>query len=104
MKWLDGTLIANAEDAASRVQGLLYLLRDRYQLEAATAGMKLHGDYASDGGFMQLLVEVRAALAGTEPVTGGTWCSDAEARQYLGVMLAEFDKLSSPQMLTPTSN
>ena len=84
-------MIANAADAKSRVVTLLYLLRDRYELEPAMAGGKLHRDYSGVDGFRQLLNEVRAALQTPEPLTSGTWCSDAEAREYLSAMVDAYD-------------
>jgi|GEM_PF-4409523 len=96
MSWLNWTMIANAQDAKSRVEALLYLLRDRYQLDAASAGSKLRCDYSGSYSLQQLLSEVRAALQ-TEggSITSGTWCSDADAQQYLIEMLAEYDMSSS---------
>ena len=85
-------MITNAEDARARVQTLLYLLRNRYELDATTAGSKLCRDYSTNAGFQQLLSEVRAALETTSSLTSGTWCSDTEARQYLLAMLAEYDR------------
>jgi hypothetical protein len=92
MSWLDGTMIANAADSKSRVLTLLYLLRERYQLDARAAGNKLHRDYSGDESFRQLLDEIRAALQTKDAFTSGTWSSDAEARQYLVAMLVEYDR------------
>jgi len=95
MRWLDTPMIGNAKDAATRILALFYLLHERYQLDAAAAGEALYRDHSGDSDLQQTLDEVRAALQKAAPIVAVGWCSDAEARTYLAVMLAEYDLASS---------
>lgn len=95
MGWLDTTMIGNAKDATTRILTLLYLLRERYQLDAAAAGEALYRDYSGDSAIQQVLGEVRAALREGAPLVSVGWCSDAEARTYLAAVLAEYDLTGS---------
>lgn len=79
--WLDGTMIANAEDATQRVQTLFYLLKEQYPLDSKVAGSKLHRDYSHDLGFQKLLDEVRVALQKKNiRLALGSLASEAEVR------------------------
>lgn len=86
-------MIDNADGPLNRVQGLVYLLQCRYQVDYKTAGEKLCIESKTNLLCRQTMEEVRAELANPTGNIGlGKLISEQDSRSYMMSVLNIFDQ------------
>lgn len=89
---MDWTMIANAEGTAMRLQTLYYLLKERYQLNAAMAAEQLLSESKVNPACSSLLNELKKEIGRPTIELGmGKVFGDADARSYFQEILSKFE-------------
>jgi hypothetical protein len=92
---MDWTMVHNAKDRTQRIQTLVYLLRERYQLDAKAAGSLLARDSRDHKSFRQIVDELRAELASPSVDLVMLGETDSALREYLSKVIEQFDAESN---------
>jgi hypothetical protein len=89
---MDWTMVSNAKDAIDRIKTILYLFRDRYQVDAQAGGRLLAGEQSDNLLCKQVIEELRAELnsPSTDLSVGGL--TDADARKHFESVLRAYDE------------
>ena len=88
-------MVHNAKDRTQRIQTLVYLLRERYQLDPKGGGSLLARDSGDHESCRQIVAELRAELASPSVDLVMLGETDSALREYLSKVIEQFDAESN---------